>query len=88
MMISVRTRYSGPTDTRGSRITVAGPYGQRSYSYNYAAYDPHDDAVSEYVADRVGAKVTPAELRDLPHPYRQLSRSGRGYRYTLDTNPA
>lgn len=83
MIISIRTRYSGPTDTRGSRVTVYGPAGQRTYSYDYSAYDAHDAAVSGYLTDLTGATITASDLSDLPYPYRTLSRSGTGYRYAV-----
>jgi hypothetical protein len=78
----IRTRFQGATDTAGEKIVVFGPNGQRTYSYDYSAYDMHDLAVM-YYAKEMGNVVTQDGLFNLPHPRRRLTRSSRGYRYVL-----
>lgn len=54
-MKAIRTRYSGPTDTRGSRITATDGDGNRvtiSYSTAEDQGDPH-----EYVAYKLMEKM-------------------------------
>ena len=41
----VFTTYHGPTNTRGSRITVKAEGKSKTVSYNYAANDAHEAAV-------------------------------------------
>lgn len=41
----VRTRYTGATDTKGSRITAMTHSTQLTVPYDYAASDPHVSAV-------------------------------------------
>jgi len=43
----VRTRYAGPTNTRGSRIIVSWEGKRRVIPFDYAATYPHVSAVSE-----------------------------------------
>lgn len=74
----LRTTFIGATDFRGEKIKVVGPKGQKTYSYDYSAYDMHDKAVMEYHGE-----VTQDELFALPHPRRKLTRSGRGYVYDI-----
>ena len=39
--LNIRTRYSGPTDTRGSRMTAYGNGRQLTIPYPYESNDPH-----------------------------------------------
>lgn len=43
----VRTRYAGPTNTRGSRIIVSWEGKRRVIPFDYAATYPHVSAVSK-----------------------------------------
>lgn len=58
MTLTLRTRYVGPTDTRGSRIRVEAldaegtPHAIRTLPYNYAAHNAHEGAVLEYLHAR------------------------------------
>lgn len=51
---SVYTTYHGPTNTRGSRIHVTMNRGddkiKSTESYDYAAHDAHDSAVTKFAA--------------------------------------
>lgn len=44
-MKSIVTKYNGPTDTKGSRITASDSDGNRvSISYDHGAKNPHAEA--------------------------------------------
>jgi hypothetical protein len=45
MPVAIVTKYHGPTETRGSRISADAGEGRRvSISYDHAASNPHDSA--------------------------------------------
>ena len=45
MPVAIITRYHGPTNTRGARISADAGMGRRcSIPYDHAAYNPHDVA--------------------------------------------
>lgn len=64
----LRTRYQGATETRGSRIHVTDTMTGRtkSYSYDYAAKDPHMSAALAFSGADFGT-------------IRRHTRSGKGY---------
>jgi hypothetical protein len=42
----IRTRYAGPTDTRGSRIIVSWDGKRRTVPFDYSATNAHEAAVA------------------------------------------
>lgn len=52
-MKAILTKFHGPTDTRGSRISArAEGCPVRFYSYDHASRNPHADAARQYRAER------------------------------------
>ena len=49
-MQTITTKYLAPTNTLGSRIKVTSAWGSKTYSYDYAASEPHKAAFDEYLA--------------------------------------
>lgn len=77
-MIEVRTTYAGPDAAgKGSRIIVRGEKGQRTYPYDYSAYDPHTAAAERYATDVHGMSGASGERMD-------STRSRRGYVVRVD----
>ena len=58
-----RTKFSGPTDTRGARIIVTGGGHRFQIPYDYAAKDKHAAAM-EIVKAKLGLTGTIQEIRD------------------------
>lgn len=60
-MITITTKYLGPTNTQGSRIKVSHGnkdyFPSKSYSYDHSSNDPHITAFKQYCADM--AKLYP-----------------------------
>ena len=54
--VQITTRYHGPTDTRGSRITANALGRRATVPYDYAAKDPHAIA-AQALADKLGLSV-------------------------------
>jgi hypothetical protein len=52
MAKTIRTRYYGPTDTRGSRITARHAGKQLTMPYDHGSNDPHRK-VAQALADQV-----------------------------------
>ena len=49
-MKAIRTKYYGPTNTRGSRIKVTDDDGNTKwYSYSYSAAEPHIVAAESFL---------------------------------------
>lgn len=73
--VTITTRYSGPTDTRGSRITAKGHGRQLTvpYDYNLTATGNHEAAALD-LATLLGYT---GDLRYVPAP-----RLTKGYRFT------
>ena len=67
----VTTTYHGPTNTRGSRITVKANGKSKSVSYNYAASDVHEYSLKSVFP---GCKITHWESNK------------RGYTYVIEIN--
>lgn len=47
----IETKYLPATNTRGSRIKVTSEWGSKTYSYDYAANEPHVAAFNLYLAE-------------------------------------
>ena len=47
-MQAIRTRYHGPTNTMGSRISAKAESGTRYFPYDYASVNPHKDAAEAF----------------------------------------
>ncbi len=65
MKYCIRTKYFGPTNTKGARIKAFCLWGSVVVSYDYAARDPHWEAVKALLAKLSGpaaAAVTAEEL--------------------------
>lgn len=75
--MNVRTSYRGPIGTAGSKITVKGPHGQRTYPYDHGAYDPHVTAAERYATDLGGMSGASGERV-------KYTRSRRGYVIEVD----
>lgn len=74
--MTITTKYSGPTDTRGSRITAKGAGRQLTVPYDYAlgAVDNHAAAAQALAAVLGYASA----LRHVPAP-----RLVKGYRFEV-----
>lgn len=48
-MQTITTKFLSPTNSRGSRIKVTSSWGSKTYSYDYAASEPHKAAFEEYL---------------------------------------
>lgn len=63
--LTVRTTYVGPGMGRsaatGARIIVRGMYGQKTFPYDHAAYDPHTAAAIAYAVANGWPASTKAE---------------------------
>lgn len=74
MTDTARTRYSGPTDTRGARIIVTFEGHSHAVPRDYAASNAHEAAALTVVRRyRPGASVA----------YVRETRSGRGNVYVV-----
>lgn len=51
-MQTVITKYLAPTNTRGSRIKVTSWQGSKTYSYDYAANEPHTAAFNQWLEEK------------------------------------
>lgn len=51
-MQTVITKYLAPTNTRGSRIKVISWQGSKTYSYDYAANEPHTAAFNQWLSEK------------------------------------
>lgn len=67
-MQTITTKYLAPTNSRGSRIKVTSNRGSKTYSYDYAASEPHKAAFDEYLA---------MINRDMAEHHPRLSRGGK-----------
>lgn len=76
MNVTITTRYSGPTNTRGSRITAKGHGRQLTVPYDYAL-NPcgNHEAAARALAAVLGYT---GDLRDVRAP-----RLKRGYRFEV-----
>ena len=79
----IRTRYVGPTDTRGSRIIATGHGKQVSSSFDYAASDPHKAAVVA-LAINLGYGTGATQIAVANPRWIRDTRSGRGSIYHVD----
>jgi len=54
-MQAIRTRFAGPTDTRGARIVATSHYGRTVFAYDYAlsAGENHVAAAAAHVSARM-----------------------------------
>ncbi len=50
-MQAVITKFLGPTNTRGARIKVTSWLGSSTYSYDYEAALPHEEAFIQWLAE-------------------------------------
>lgn len=62
----ITTTYHGPTNTRGSRITVKSESASKTVSYDYAASNAHDAAVKSVYPE---CKITHSESRKRGYVY-------------------
>lgn len=54
-MATFKAVYHGPTNTRGSRISVTSAHGRMVIPYDHSAHDPYDAAIASYcAAKRIG----------------------------------
>lgn len=73
--IRVKTKYLGPTDTKGSRIAVEWMDGRtfakarRVIDYDYAASDPHEAAVRRSIGTGLPASIEYAGYHPRGHWY-------------------
>ena len=77
LTLTLTTRYSGPTDTRGSRITAKGAGRQLSVPYDYAlgVVDNHA-AAAQALAQVLGCTGTVHAVR--------APRLVKGYRFEVN----
>lgn len=70
MAKTIRTRYYGPTDTRGSKIVARVAGKQLTMSYDHGSNDPHLKA-AQALADRVygAASLITREITDMGYVY-------------------
>ncbi len=79
----LETRYSGPTDTRGSKITVTATGGdnhtdyRQIYSYPHEASNAHTHCVDAFLKALVPAGHCPVIVNA------GEAANGRGYRYVI-----
>ena len=70
-MITITTKYLGPTNTRGSRIKVkandCGYFPSKSYGYDYGSNEPHIEAFKRYCQDM--AKLYPDSFFNEPQEW-------------------
>lgn len=58
-MATFKAVYHGPTNTRGSRISVTSAHGRMVIPYDHAAHDPYDAAIKAYCAHK---RIGPFDL--------------------------
>lgn len=51
-MQTVITKYLAPTNNLGSRIKVISWQGNKTYSYDYAANEPHTAAFNQWLEEK------------------------------------
>jgi hypothetical protein len=74
-MQAIRTKFAGPTDTRGSRILATSRYGRTTFSYDYAlsAGENHAAAAAAHVTSRMSPRgpfaLTSGELAAGEHAH-------------------
>lgn len=89
-MQAVITKYIGPTDTRGARIKVDSWYGSKTYPYDHASNEAHDEAFNTWL-EEVNAKMKRErpdnQLAQDGEWFKKVSRgahpSGTGYVYII-----
>lgn len=67
--LDIRTRYSGPTDTRGSRVTAYGNGRQLTIPYPYDSNDAHLYAASALLAAMGVTKFEVVSRREISRGY-------------------
>ena len=74
---AIYTKYCGPTNTRGSRIIVTIQRGndtvKKTFSYSYAAHNPHTEAAQQALSEVLGSEWTIQSCGESP--------DGKGYVY-------
>lgn len=64
MKIRIRTKYYGPTDDRGARITARGGGRSATVPYDHSASDPHRIAAEQLAGRLSDAPVNVTQLDD------------------------
>ena len=67
--LNIRTRYSGPTDTRGSRVTAYGNGRQLTIPYPYESNDAHLCVAAALLAAMGVTKFEVLSRRELTRGY-------------------
>ena len=74
-MQAIRTKFAGPTNTRGSRIIATSHYGRTVFAYDYAlsAGENHAAAAAAHVSSRMNPRgpftLTSGELAAGEHAH-------------------